>query len=124
MNTPGNDDRFDDAMRRLHAQAVPQVSAGTMAELHRRCHAALAGEARPRRWFGWPVAAAFASVLAVAIVLGIGLQDASHDPATTPAIASADAASADYDEAFDALDENPDFFVWLASSDATMLAME
>ena len=44
MTTPHEDQRFDDAMRALHAQAASNVSAGTMAQLHRRRHAALQGD--------------------------------------------------------------------------------
>lgn len=124
MTTPHEDQRFDDAMRALHARAVAGVSAGTMAQLHRRRHAALQGEARPRRWFGLPAAAAFASLLVVAIGLGFGLQTTSDPVAPPAAVATSDVPVAEVDDAYAALDENPDFFLWLASSDANLLAME
>lgn len=126
MNTPGSDDRFDDAMRHLHVQAVPQVSTGTMAELHRRRHAVLAGQSRPRRLLGWPIATAFASVLAVAIGLGIGLHDTAPETSEQPLPMVATDAPADAagEDTLATLDENPEFFLWLASSDATLLAME
>lgn len=125
MNTRHDDDRFDAAMRDLHAQAVSQVSAATMAGLHRRRHAAL-HEAGPRRVPRWALATAFASVCALAIGLGSGLL---RDDGMPPAPAGVAAASAsvsvdDIDDAFASLDENPDFYLWLASSDATLLAME
>lgn len=120
MNT--DDPRFDAALRGLHAQAVSRLSAGTTAELHRRRHAALDTATRPRRLFGWPAAAAFASVLGVALALGFGLQRDPPVPAATPLAATP--VDADADEAYTALDENPDFYLWLASSDATLLAME
>ncbi|TDK21746.1 hypothetical protein E2F46_14495 [Luteimonas aestuarii] len=124
MTTPHEDQRFDDAMRALHARAVSGVSAGTMAQLHRRRHAALQGDARPRRWFGLPAAAAFASLLVVAIGLGFGLQTTSDAPATMAPLATAGTPAVEIDDAYAALDENPDFFLWLASSDANLLAME
>ncbi len=125
MTTPGND-HFDETMRRLHMQAASHVTAGTMAELHRRRHAALAGAPASKRLFGWPLAAAFTTVVAVAIALGIGLQDPVDDtrPDATPQVATLDTTTDEFDDTLAPLDENPDFFVWLASSDATLLAME
>ena len=120
MTTLPDNERFDAAMRGLHARAVSEVSATTSAQLHRRRHAVLQGEARPRRRFGWPAAAAFASLLVVAIGFGFGLQTTGEAPAA-PAMA---ATGGEVEDAYAALDENPDFFLWLASSDATLLAME
>lgn len=124
MTTPHDDKRFDQAMRGLHARAVADVSAPTMAQLHRRRHAVLQGGARPRRRFGWPAAATFASLLVVAIGLGFGLQTTSESPAPSAPVATGGTVSGEVDDAYAALDENPDFFLWLASSDATLLAME
>lgn len=123
MTTPHDNERFDQAMRGLHARAVSDVSATTMAQLHRRRHAVLQGEAHPRR-LGWPAAATFASLLVVAIGLGFGLQTTSEPPAPSAPVATADTPVDEADDAYAALDENPDFFLWLASSDATLLAME
>lgn len=124
MNTRPDDDRFDDALRDLHAQAVSQVSAATMAQLHRRRHAALQDAPRwrlPR----WALATTFASVFALAIGIGFGLQRGDGTQPAPPAIVSVAPESADeIGDAFASLDENPDFYVWLASSDATLLAME
>lgn len=124
MNThdPGHD-RFDRAMRAVHADAVAQVSAATMAQLHRRRHAALA--AKPARTLGWPLAAAFASVLAVAVGLGFGLHTGGDTapPAAGDTLAAGE-ADAGVETALDALEQNPDFYVWLASGDADLLAME
>lgn len=123
--TTSADDRFDAALRSLHMQATSHVSAGTMAQLHQRRHAALDGTARRRSLFGWPVATAFASVLAVAIGLGIGLQDGEVPAQATPAVATATTPDDLLDaDALATFDENPELFLWLASSDATLLAME
>lgn len=123
MNTRHDDDRFDAAMRDLHAQAVSQVSAATMAGLHRRRHAAL-HVARPRRVPRWAWAAAFASVCALAIGLGSGLLRDDAVPPAPASVAAAPVPADGIDDAFASLDENPDFYLWLASSDATLLAME
>lgn len=123
MNTPDND-RFDDALRQLHAHAVSRVSAGTSAELHRRRHAVLAQKSpHARRWFGWPAAAALASVLGLAMALGFGLQRDEAIPASAPVAAATDTPD-ELEDTYATLDENPDFYLWLASSDATLLAME
>lgn len=125
-----NDTRFDQAMRDLHARARNEVSSATMAQLHRRRISALDGHAPARRRFGWPLAASFASVLAIAIGLQSGVLDPGQGdaqaPAQTVATAPATHSSLDALEAANLtpLDENPDFFVWLASSDASLLAME
>lgn len=130
MTARPDDDRFDAAMRGLHAQALSQVSAATTSQLHRRRHAALQDGTRSRRppgWraFGWPAAAAFASLLVVAIGLGFGLQTTQEQRTPAPAVADVGPQADDFDDdAYAALDENPDFFLWLASSDATLLAME
>lgn len=123
MNTRHDDDRFDAAMRDLHAQAVSQVSAATMAGLHRRRHAAL-HDAGPRRVPRWALATAFASVCALAIGLGSGLLRDDGMPPAPASVAAAPESVEGIDDAFASLDENPDFYLWLASSDATLLAME
>ncbi len=113
--------RFDQTARGAHADALAQVSAATMAQLHRRRHAALETPARPTRW-RLP-AAAFASLLVVAAGLGFGLRSINDAP--PPASAAAPAVVAPGIEAvLDDLDQNPEFYVWLASRDADLLAME
>lgn len=129
-----NDTRFDQAMRDLHARAGNAVSPATMAQLHRRRISALDGQAPARRRSGWPLAASFASVLAIAIGVQSGVferGDAQAPANAAPTVAVAPAAPAAHSSLdaleaanLTALDENPDFFVWLASSDANLLAME
>lgn len=121
-----DDDRFDAAMRRRHAAAVAQPSARTRAQLQQRLRAALAGPAAPatgvprRRW-------ALATAFAAALAIVIGLRPGPHTT-PQPAAPAADLAAAPddgRDPAFDSLlDENPDFYLWLASADADTLAVE
>ena len=124
MNTPDpGDARFDQIARAVHADAVGHVSAATMAQLHRRRHAALS-QTSARATRGWPlVAAGFASLLVVALGVGFALRPGG-EPVSTPATVASANADADLDEAITVLDENPDFYVWLASGDADLLAME
>src|SRR5690606_11380380 len=116
--------RFDLAARRAYADAQARVSAGTMAQLHRRRHAVLSAPARPR----WRLpAAAFASLLVLGAGLGIGLRWAGDAPPPPPvAQATVPAAATDpgIEAVLDDLDQNPEFYVWLASRDADLLAME
>jgi len=117
--------RFDRAAKGAYAAALAQVSAATMAQLHRRRHAALAAPARSPRW-RLP-AAAFASLLAAAAGLGFGLRSLDDAPTPPPAPASAAIPAAvdpGIETALDDLDQNPEFYVWLASRDADLLAME
>lgn len=122
------DDRptdLDAVLRHVHEDALSHVSAATRAQLHQRRRAAFAGPART--WHGvrrgaWPFAAAAAALLAV--VAGVQLRPAGlqGDPAPSPiatTTAPADAAAPTL-----ALDENPDFYAWLASNEAVMLASE
>ncbi len=125
MNTPDPvDARFDRALRAVHADAVAHVSAATMAQLHRRRHAALSG-APARAFRGWPLAAAgLASLLVVAVGLGFALRPGDGPAPSTPAVAGVDANGDGLEEVITDLDESPDFYVWLASGDADLLAME
>ena len=125
MKTPDpGHERFDQAARAAHADALAHVSAATMAQLHRRRHAALASA--PARGWRWPLpAAAFASLLVVAVGLGFGLRMADEAP-PAPAAPALAATGADpgIEAVLDDLDQNPDFYVWLASGDADLIAME
>ena len=125
MNTPDPADaRVDRALRAVHADAVGHVSAATMAQLHRRRHAALS-QAPARASRGWPLAAAgLASLLVVAVGLGFALRPGAAPAPAQPAIAGVDADGGGLEEVIADLDENPDFYVWLASGDADLLAME
>jgi hypothetical protein len=129
MNTP--DDRFDDAMRALHAQSVSQVSSATRARLRVARHAAARPSAQrePRRGFNWVLGSGLAAVFAVAI--GLQLRPAQAPAPTSsapPAVASVDTPanpiSFDADTALAALDENPDLYLWLASNGDAVASLE
>ena len=116
------DARFDAAMRQLHATAVDRVSGRTQLQLQQRPRPVPAA-APARRRFGWrPLAASFAAVLA--LMVGVQLwnvpEPSPAGQATMPAATVADTT----DDIDAVLDENPDFYLWLASSDAYALAME
>lgn len=115
MNT--NERDFDARLRQLHAQAVGQVSAQTRFQLRRRIAAAPPRQS-PARAFAWSLAAVCA-----AGVLAIGLQWRPSGPSATSALPTASASGDDIGGAYTALDETPDLYLWLASTDAT-LAME
>jgi len=123
MNSPElGHERLDRAACAAHADSLVHVSAATMAQLHRRRHAALNGA--PRQRWQLPVAA-FASLVAVAAGFGVGLgmlDEAAVAPAT-PALAAA-SAEPGIETVLDDLDQAPDFYVWLASGDADLIAME
>lgn len=114
-------DRFDQAARAAHAQALEHVSAATMAQLHRRRHAGLARPARTR--WRLPVAA-FASLLVVATGLGLGLRMADPPSGSAGPALAATSAEPGIEAVLDDLDQTPDFYVWLASGDADLIAME
>lgn len=119
MNDNNRDEHFDAAMRQQHAVAATSLSPRTQAQLQQRRRAAMAAQSTrepSRRHFGWPIAASFAAVLALAIGLQVWQQP--EPAATAPAVADSD------DDLDTVLDENPDFYLWLASSDANAIAME
>jgi len=126
-----HDDRFDHAMRELHAQAVSQVSSATRARLRgARQAAARPGEQREtRRGFNWVLGSGLAAVFAVAIGLQLRpAQTSLPTNATAPAIARADTPASptafDADTAVAALDENPDLYLWLASNGDAVASLE
>ena len=112
--------RFDQVIRQHHANAVERISPRARAQLAQRRSAALRGEVQPRPAFGLRHAGfAFAAVFAVAV--GIGLMPATQTPAPapTPQVAATTPATSNT-----ILDEDPDFYAWLASTEVQQLAME
>lgn len=122
-------DDFDHRIRALHAQAVERVPARTLYELQvRRANAASAATPvrSSGRAGGWWLAAGLAAVFALAVGLrqpGLDGVPAS-DPVPSLAMASAAADAAAWDDGLAALDEDPDLYLWLASQDSLILAME
>jgi hypothetical protein len=116
MNT--TDHAFDAAIRARHQASLDRLSPRVHAQLAQRRNAALRGQA-VRRGHGLRYAAAgFAALCALAIGLQFGTLPAPVAPATTAAQASASPSVGTM------LDEDPEFYAWLASSDAQLVAME
>ena len=113
---------FDRDMQQLHATAVDNISPQTLARLRAARHG-LANETAPQRGHAWRWVAAstFSAVLAVAI--GVQFLPTSQPVAPASPIVATVVAD-DYTTGVTALDENPDLYVWLASSEAEPLAME
>ncbi|MFC7302255.1 hypothetical protein [Cognatiluteimonas weifangensis] len=122
---PGRDldaPAVDRAARAHHRQALAALSPRARAQLHHRLQAALAGEVRaqPPRMPAWSWGAAAALVLALAFGLrGPGTPDPA--PGVGLPLATQPAA---VDTAPATLDQDPDFYLWLASRDAVTLASE
>ena len=123
MNHSGFDPTcFDDALRQRHAAAVAHVSARTQAQLRNRL---AASATTPRRVVRHRVAWAAASACAALFALVVGLQlRPQPTPAPSPATVVVDDSQGDANTAYASLDENPDLYLWLASSDAIALASE
>jgi len=113
---------FDRNMRQLHAAAVAQVSPQTLARLRAARHAAQSAPKRGHAW-RWVTATAFSAVLAVALGVQF-LPRTGTVPATQPMVAMAADNDDGYGDSLAALDESPDLYMWLASSEAEPLAME
>ena len=113
--------KFDRDMRQLHATAVAQVSPQTLARLRAARHAAQAAPKRGHAW-RWVAATAFSAVLAVALGVQF-LPQSGTVPAMQPTVAAMDDDDV-YGDSLATLDESPDLYMWLASSEAEPLAME
>lgn len=113
-----NDHAFDAAIRASHQTSLDRLSPRVNAQLAQRRNAALRGQA-PRRGHGLRYAAAgFAALGALAIGLQFGSWRAPMAPALTAAQVSATPPVGTM------LDEDPEFYAWLASPDAQLVAME
>lgn len=116
-----HDESFDRAMRDLHAQALTRVSPQTRARLRAARTAAdtrHAPQRAPMRGLGWVLAGGCAAVFALAIGLQWrGPSPTANVPTQTAGTEAADDSIDSTDSAVDALDENPDLYLWLASND-------
>ncbi|WP_411834312.1 hypothetical protein [Pseudoxanthomonas mexicana] len=118
MNAPSHDDAFDRQARQLHANALARLTPQTLARLRAARQQAAAAPAPRRGQWRWLAATACSMVLAVLVVTRFS--PSTTEPATeAPAIAAASEGEGDT-----VLDENPDFFLWLATADNPPLAME
>ena len=115
------DESFDRAMRDLHAQALTRVSPQARAGLRAALMATdtrHAPQRAPMRGLGWVLAGGCAAVFALAIGLQWrGPSPAANVPTQTAGTEAADDNIDSTDSAVDALDENPDLYLWLASND-------
>ena len=112
--------RFDQVIRQHHANAVERISPRARAQLAQRRNAALRGDVQPRPAFGLRHAGfAFAAVFAVAVGIDLMPSTETPTPAPTPQVAATTSATSNT-----ILDEDPDFYAWLASTEVQQLAME
>ena len=112
-------DRFEQALREQHALAVECLSPRLRAQLAQRRNAALRGIAPTHA--GWNLRPLAAGV-AMAAVLALGLQLVTRDE--NDGAGASGVASAAAQPPNTILDEDPEFYAWLASSDVQQLAME
>lgn len=119
MNDNHDNDLFDAAMRTRYRQAADSVSPAVRARLRQARREAATSEVR-NRGFSWPLLFGGAAAAVFAIAFGLNLrQDALRTADPSPAAVAADAA-----EPASALDQDPDFYAWLGSSDAELVAVE
>ena len=114
------DRAFDEAARALHRRALAEVSPSTRARLRTARHNAGSEARAPRRGLGWALASGTAAVFALAIGLQLQRTPQTQMPSgETPvaALPAPEAAGYDSSTALASLDENPDFYLWLASDD-------
>ena len=112
---------LDAALRGHHQVSLQQLSPKVRAQLARRRHAALRGTSPQRSHRLGYAAAGFAALCALAI----GLQFHSPptpSPAADTMLVGKKAIPARTDSII--LDQDPDFYAWLASPDAMQVAME
>ena len=111
------DDAFDTRLREAHAASLAHLSPRVRAQLalRRRGTASPAPASRARPALGL----AFATLAVCALAVGL-FRPGAHD-AGDPRLARQGPATV---SAADTLDDNPDFYLWLASRDADALASE
>ena len=111
------------ASTRSSANTTPtrwSASRRARAQLAQRRNAALRGDVQPRPAFGLRHAGfAFAAVFAVAVGIDLMPSTETPAPAPTPQVAATTPATSNT-----ILDEDPDFYAWLASTEVQQLAME
>ncbi|MEO6365633.1 MAG: hypothetical protein ABIO38_06265 [Luteimonas sp.] len=123
-----NDDDFDRAMRGRYLVATQHLSPMTQARLRAGRHAAGHREHMPVR--GWGMGAVAGGLAAAVFAVAFGLNFSArpqHDEISQTAGPSGTSnmiATADDAPGVTALDQDPEFYAWLASSDAQLMAME
>lgn len=126
MSTPrvpesaARDARFDAAMRAVHAGAVAGIGPRLAWQLRPEAARARQRVQPPRNWrAGLAFGGAMAALCALAI--GMGLRQPAAPAA--PLVATAPPAAAQ-DGGTTAFDQDPEFYAWLASDDADLVAVE
>lgn len=113
--------RFDEALRGHHRVSLDQLSPKVRAQLAQRRHAALRGTSAHRSHRLAFAAAGFAALCALAI--GVQFRNPpTPTPVANTIVATTNASPSRADSII--LDQDPDFYAWLASSDAMQVAME
>lgn len=110
--------RFDAALRAHHQASLRRLSPRILAQLAQRRHAMLRGNGDSRA----PRLAWAAAGFAVLCALALGLQ--LRGPAAVPGAAGMHALATAGTPHSTILDEDPDFYAWLASDVGRQLAME
>ena len=119
---PARDAGFDNAIRAHHDAAVERISPRVRAQLAQRRNAVLRGQPAARVRHGFRYAAGLAALGALAFGLQFGNLSTPPVAATTPSAVAAASTGSNGNTTM--LDEDPDFYAWLASSDAQLVAME
>ena len=130
MNTPSNidegrnglspEDRFDAAMRALHQDALAHVSPRVRWKL--RPATGGAKSSRAGRVGAWRMGTALAGVAAAMFALALGVS--LWKPLDDASPAANTLAATRVDDGVTVLEQDPDFYAWLASDDADLLAVE
>jgi hypothetical protein len=111
-----NDLEFDRRARALHARSLAELSPRVRAQLHNRQPAASTQARLQRPRWSWATAAVFA----LALAFGMPWKSA-QPPVEGASLAQAQATAP---TGLATLEQDPDFYLWLASSDAVALASE
>lgn len=131
-DTPSSHEaRFDQAARTLHADALTGVSPQVRSRLQQARQTATMARATKRS----PIWAWAGSTAVLALALGAGIQ-LQRAPVSTPAhsgsmtavssvpsdhaLATFDEGDVEVTELLAALDEDPDFYLWLAANDGAL----
>lgn len=117
---PGHDD-FERRLRKAHATALEAVSPRTRLQLQLRRGAATYERPPAMRRLAWPLVATCA---AAALAIGLGVQWRQPSPGDKAPVLATTIPASNGEDAYLALEESPDFYLWLASEDAALLAME
>ena len=113
--------RFDEAVRGHHRASLAALSPKVRAQLAQRRHASISGTSPQRSHRLGFAAAGFAALCALAIGVQFRAPPTPSSAADTM-LASTTSAPSRADSII--LDQDPDFYAWLASSDAMQVAME